>query len=302
MSRQPSLPTGGAALRRAALPLALGVALLACAVLLGWALDSIALMGLGANDSVTKANTALGLLLCAAGICAQVAGGPPALVRVAGAAAALIGLLILAEHAAGVSLGIDELLVADRTGLSPVPGRGSVNSSLCLVLLGMALVLLDREWHGRWPAGGLALAAGAVGFVGIVGYAGGEPAFYSFGAIAHMSMPTAAALMALAAAVILIRPERAGRGLLLATGPGATLARRLMPAVLVAPVVLGVLRLQGQEAGLFGQTAGTLLLRPRDGDRPGRPGLPHRSLDRPGRGAPAPSPSARPTRRATACA
>jgi hypothetical protein len=41
---------------------------------------------------------------------------------------------------------------------------------------------------------------------------------------------------------------------------GGFLVRRLLPAVVVMPIVLGLLRLEGERAGLYGMTVGVALM------------------------------------------
>src|SRR3989442_10330441 len=70
-----------------------------------------------------------------------------------------------------------------------------------------------------------------------------------------MSLNTAAALLIAAAGVLWCRPDRGFAALVASPTPGGVLTRRLLPAIIVVPLLLGWLRLAGQGARLY-DTAG----------------------------------------------
>src|SRR4029079_4303197 len=69
----------------------------------------------------------------------------------------------------------------------------------------------------------------------------------------------AAALALLSIAVFFARPRSAIAGVLTGNGSGSVMARRLLPAVISVPLVLGRIRLEGQRAGLYGTEMGLAL-------------------------------------------
>ncbi len=120
-------------------------------VLAGWAFDVAVLRGVLPGLVEMKANTALGLLAAGASLVLLRADGGPGrrAGRVLAAAAALVGLLTLAEYLSGAGLGIDELLVRDpRTPADAHPGRMAPTTAANFVLVGLALLLLDAPGGG----------------------------------------------------------------------------------------------------------------------------------------------------------
>src|SRR2546428_7441134 len=83
-----------------------------------------------------------------------------------------------------------------------------------------------------------------------------------------MSLNTAVAFLIAAAGVLWCRPDRGFAALVAGPTPGGVLTRRLLPAIIVVPLLLGWLRLAGQGAGVY-DTAGAAA-RVGPGPLPGR--------------------------------
>ena len=173
--------------------------------------------------------------------------------RMAAALAALVGMLSLAEHLFRLQFGIDQLLlvapVGAEAGLAR-PGLMSPISAVAFMLLGVALLLIDWRTHsGRWPAQMLALTAGAAACFGIFSFLL-DPRLYA----SHLSLalPTAVTLATCSLGLICARTEWGLGALLCSQTLGGSLARRLLPAVLV-PTFVGWLRWQVTATGLYSE-------------------------------------------------
>src|SRR5256885_16066447 len=87
-------------------------------------------------------------------------------------AVTVVGLLTLVEYLSGHDLGIDQLLIREHpaNAQAPLLVRMGVETALCFVFLGIALVILDVETsRGRWPSQHLVLASAFVALLGFVG-------------------------------------------------------------------------------------------------------------------------------------
>lgn len=243
----------------------IGVAVLGGLVLLGWVFDVTRLKSVLPGLVTMKPNTAAGLVLAGVALAALAEPRSRTLRRAAQVCAALVivlGLLTLAEHLLGWDLGIDQLLFPHALGTvgTSAPARMAPNTALSFLLLGLALLLLDSEGRaGRRPAQALALVAGLVALLGFLGYAFGAEALYGIGTRTPMALHAAAALLLLAMGVLAARPESAWIASLTRDSPGGVMARRLVAPVMLLPVALGWLRLEGQRAGLFGLETGLVL-------------------------------------------
>src|SRR4051812_8297577 len=151
-----------------------------------------------------KPNTAVGLVLAGGALTAvRHAAGRPALGRVSKAAAAVLvalGLATILEYALGRDLGIDQVLWQEPAGVvgTAIPGRMAANTAVAFVLVGVALLLLDRRILGRfWPATSLSVATGAMSLLALIGYTTGVTSLYGIAGATQMAVPTASAFVLL---------------------------------------------------------------------------------------------------------
>lgn len=172
------------------------------------------------------------------------------------AAATAVGTLCFLSYLADVSIPIDQFLFTgalDGNRIAP-------NTALCLALLGLSLLLIDRKWFGAYRPGQLAaLAAAIVSFLSIVGYGYGTKWLYGVPSFIPMALPTAIAVHLLAWGVLCARPKA---GLMVAVTSdclGGVMARRLIPAAFAFPVGLGWLRLLGEMQGWYDTGMGVAL-------------------------------------------
>ncbi len=116
---------------------------------------------------------------------------------------ALPSLLTLFEYVAGVSLGIDELLMKQATG-ERFPGRMAPNTATCLLLLATAVLFLLRSRGTRWRNLGAPLLASVALGLGAVSVAGHLTGFSTFGwgQCLPMAVPASAGLTLLSLATL----------------------------------------------------------------------------------------------------
>jgi PAS domain S-box-containing protein len=134
------------------------------------------------------------------------------------------------------------------------------NTALALVFLGASLAVLDvktRRW--RRASEPLALGVTLLALFALIGYAYDAGSLYGLGGRTAMALPTAVVLFALSFGILCARPDDGFVALLTSESPGGGVKRRLMPAVLGIPIVLGWLRLIGQQAGYYDTSTGTAL-------------------------------------------
>jgi signal transduction histidine kinase len=192
--------------------------------------------------------------------------GRPFALRVASIVLACVVILITAiEFAswfAGRDLGLDLLLFRDQLLRAPwnPPGRMAINtaSGVCLGSLSIITLHIDDR-TGRGMSYWIALVGGTVGFLGLVGYAFGVTRLYSMGQYSGMAITTAAAMFVLALGVIFARRTSGMPKLLVDPGAAGTVARRLVPAAVTVPFLLGWLRLVGEKSGWYDTPFGVSL-------------------------------------------
>ncbi len=177
-------------------------------------------------------------------------------------AVACIGALRLFGYLAGWDRGIDTMFYAEK--LEIVSGgwrnRMAPNTALACVFIGASLALLDvKTRRGRRPSEPLAVGVILLTLFALIGYAYSAGPLYGIAGHIGMALHTSALLFALSLGVLCARPDEGHVALLTGDTPGGAIERRLMPAVLGIPIVLGWLRLTGQRAGYYDTSTGTAL-------------------------------------------
>lgn len=238
------------------------VMLLGVAVLGGWAAGSRVVTTVVSHGVAMVPATALGFVCCGGALLlasrAWSAGKPGrgSLLAVGcGILAAAMGLGHFVALAGGATAIIDGLGIFDVRHGDSAPEQMAGMTAANFILTGAYLLLASRR---RFFAvcQGIAIVIGVAAWLGLTRYLFGGTPLLPF---ASMAIHTAPAFLLLAAGLLCLRPERGLIALLLSDSAGGLAARRLLPAVLIVPVVAGALRLQGQRAGWYGTEAGVSL-------------------------------------------
>jgi diguanylate cyclase (GGDEF)-like protein len=138
--------------------------------------------------------------------------------------------------------------------------RMAPNTAACLVAIGLALALLDRPAR-RGSLSTYVLALPAIsGWLAISGYLFEALRLYGLPQRMPMALPTACALVVASVAIAFARPTREPFATLLDDSAGGRIARRLVPVALLAPGLLGFVRLEAQRAGVLSPEAGVSLM------------------------------------------
>lgn len=222
-------------------------------VLAGWVTGLALLKSVLPGLVQMKANTAIGFICCGFALWLLVRHPERrVLIRALIAIAIAIGTLTAFEYLSRRDLGIDQLLFSEPAGAvgTMAPGRMAPTSAFCFVLIGLALLLIDRPSTRNVHAS--ELLAGIAGFVALqtfLGYLFGLRFEFEFERYTQMALHTAAAFVALAFGILLARPDRGLMTVVSASGGGGRTARNLLPAALILPLLLGALVSAGYHAG-----------------------------------------------------
>ena len=175
---------------------------------------------------------------------------------------ALFGGVVLGEYVVGWRLGLDLWLFRDELAGAGMrfPGRPSPHTAVAFVLVGLALALLDADRRrGHRPAMVLAPLSAAVSLGVLLGYIYQVRYLYGMATVTGMALHTAVTFLVLNTALLACRPDRQPTRTFIASGPAGLLARRLLPALVLAPIGVGALELLGQRGRLFEPAVGTAL-------------------------------------------
>ncbi len=219
---------------------------------------------LGFSTITMKTNTSLCLTLSGLAlliIMPRETGGRRLLAgRILAAFVAVVGMLSLCENLIGWRLGIDQILASEPPGAMAIsaPNRMGTPASLSFTLIGLGLLIASRRASLR-TAQYLALAVCTIALLGSIGHLYGADVLYGIAAFTGIAWPTALSLLMLGLSLLLARPSDGLMTQVTAADPGGVNLRRWLP-VLLLPVVLGYLRLEGERRHFFDPATGTAIV------------------------------------------
>ncbi|HEY3112980.1 MAG TPA: HAMP domain-containing sensor histidine kinase [Gemmatimonadaceae bacterium] len=242
------------------------VAILGAVALGGWALNAEFVTTTASGGYRVLPLT--GLCFVLAGISLMMAAWPhrtttsEAIQQTLAAMVATIAGLTLYEYVRGSQSGFEALLFGDRVKqISYYPaGRIAINSAGGLLLFGLALLSIPHDQRKRDLRAQMFAAPGLlIALLAILGYLFGVKGMYSLSQSSGMALPTAIGQLILGVGILVTVRDRGVGVLLLDEGAAGVLTRRLLPAAVLAPIVLGVIRVLGESAGLYESEFGVSL-------------------------------------------
>jgi len=193
-------------------------------------------------------NPLTALLFITAGICLYLQRTPGRHVTLAttlGATIAIVAALTLLDNVLTLPA-IDRVIFSSRLA----DNRMAPNTALNFILVGTALAMLDRRV--TWISQACVIGATLITLFSLAGYLYGTRAFYGLGGFIPMALNTALGFGLLCGAILAARPEREPVATMLNDTAGGITARRLLPAAVLVPVVLGYLCLYALHSQLLG--------------------------------------------------
>ncbi len=167
---------------------------------------------------------------------------------------ALIAITEFVEYALERDVGLDLLLFRDRVIAAQFrpAGRIAINSAAALLLEALALLSLNHDIRKRdWRAQMFASPAIFIALVALLGYVFGVRGLYMLSHSSGMAFITVFAHITLATGIMFAHRQRGLSGLIVDEGAAGVMTRRLVPAAMIVPVLLGSIRLAGERAGFY---------------------------------------------------
>jgi PAS domain S-box-containing protein len=242
---------------------ALVAAALATVALLGWVIDVETLRSMLHDRVSMNPFSAIGFQLCALSLWLVIMtpAGKGWRIRPAAQALALALIFIGAIREVGYLLhwerGIDQILFAGKLGNN----RMAPNTAINFIFIGLALVSVDmRSRAGRRAAVWLTITAAFIAMLGISGYIYHVISLSGVGQYIPMALPTAICFLAICTGILFARPQYEPMATFLSPTLGGRTARRLLPAAIIVPLILGYLSLKGQQLAIYHTEFGVSLM------------------------------------------
>lgn len=234
----------------------IGVIIIGCFALIGWIFNIETFKSVLPGLVSMKANTAINFILGGVSLCNFRTRNKE--IRVYPSAFAmlliLIALLTLIEYIFNLNLGIDQLLFKDSANAIATahPGRMAPNTALTFILIGSALLLLNRSRPKYTLAQLFSIVGFLIAFLGFLGYLYGNAYFYQLDrAWTGMALHTSIAFVLLCAGILFASPDRGMMATISSHNAGGIMAQRLYPAAIAIPPLLCWLILLGYRSQVY---------------------------------------------------
>jgi two-component system, sensor histidine kinase PdtaS len=237
---------------------ALLVIVLGIMAVLGWVLKIPLLQGDFLGFPETKLNTAIIFII--AGTCLyllnkQVKPWTLNISRILAAITIFFGALTLLEYVTGINLGMNQLFTSFLPDNTSVQGKSRFLSAFNFVILGIALLMGSYKYKPRYMQI-LAFIAGFLSLLGLSSFLYGTSTDYTLDLMVQMAFLSSLIHISLSVGILLLYPDRSYMGRITAQTSGGYMARRLLPATLVAVFILDLLITTGQRFNLYSEQFG----------------------------------------------
>ncbi|MCM2369090.1 response regulator [Aporhodopirellula aestuarii] len=233
-------------------------------VLAGWLLDVETLKTVVPGlVAMNPGGTALGFLLGGAALWVLREPITPSRQRLGIGLAGLVVLLALVRLAGYLwqfDHGPDRWLFSAKLESYAIPNRMAPNTAASFLLTGLALMTLNLKFAQICrPAEWLALGSALVSLLAIIGYAYSSVSLIGVKSYIPMALNTAICFAMLSVGILCARPSEGVMAIVSDTGAGGVMTRRLLPAALLIPFLVGWVRWWAQQLGIFDQVMGLSL-------------------------------------------
>jgi diguanylate cyclase (GGDEF)-like protein len=172
---------------------------------------------------------------------------------------AALGGLTMSEHLFGLNLGID--IAFSLEAQSAHPGRMALATSFNLLLLGLALLTLKaRRPSLAVCAHWLVVPPLLVSVLAVLGYAYGAASLYAWRPYGVTAAHTAISFVVLTLCVLAADSTHGFTSIAISDTSGGIVTRRLLPTIPIMIFVLGLVRMKGEELGLYDVPFGSALM------------------------------------------
>ena len=248
---------------------AIGVVLvISLLTLTGWMLDIRWMQAFSSRSTSMRVVTAICFLLCAGALTCLRPETPSRrriiFSRICGVAAGVIGLVSVAVWVVELATG-QEWMGGHHPLLQPFLDQNTTRMAILTGVLfadfGCVLLLLGSgSRRGADFAHALLLPVALLTYLALAGHLFDVPVLYAWLHQVGMALNTAIAFCALCLAAFCTRPKTWLTSVFTGADAGSVMARRLLPALMILPLLIGYVRVQGQEAQYFSSYVGVVLV------------------------------------------
>jgi len=177
----------------------------------------------------------------------------------------ILGTLTSIEHLCGVNLHIDELVCKQNAEhiapnlvgkMSPYTAAMQINFAISLLLLTIA----DKKEVATTIAQCCAFLGGVMGILAFIGYVLEAKELYAVGQSAAIAAPTAFCFITTSIGILCARPQISLMRTFTSQTETGKMLRRFVPLALIAPILVGWIRLKGERMGFYDRRTGLAIM------------------------------------------
>ncbi|MBL1146492.1 MAG: response regulator [Pseudomonadota bacterium] len=232
-------------------------------VLLGWQFDNATMKSVFPGmTAMNPGGTALAFLLSVVSLWLHTVKESRRLLiagKLCAGGALLIAVTYFLNQFTGTDTGFDQMLFREKLDKEALAlgyaNRMAPNTAAAFILSGLALFFLDWRIGRVWVAQIFAILGFQFGFLTFIGYLYNSVDLTGVDAFIPMALNTAFCFLLLNTAIFFARPTHGLMQVFSSTGPGGVITRRLLPLVVVIPVLGGWLFRLALQQGTIGEIA-----------------------------------------------
>lgn len=253
-----------AGLRRWSKYLIVPVIIIALLVLAGWTFDILFLRAPLNHTIAMNPVTAVCFLLCSFSFLLLSATTASSAMKITGSVIAAIVVFVAITKFLAIfniaDLGIDRLLFTNKlfpATADTMPSTMAPFTAFCFLFAGISLLILNKETRSKIVVAQFtALIMGLTGLLSLLGYVYQNNAFTGVLHFTPMALHSAVCFTLFAIALLFSSPGKGAMREFTSAFTGSITARSLIPAAVVIPALLGLVRLYGNRLGLYSNEFG----------------------------------------------
>jgi PAS domain S-box-containing protein len=175
----------------------------------------------------------------------------------------LIGFLTIIEYFFNLNLGIDQILFKEAFGAlhTSSPNRMGFSAALNSFLAGISILLMDIKTQRNYRPGQIfAIIGGLISLLALLGYVYGVSTLYYIPQYTAIALYAALTFILVFTAIMFERPENGIMSTFTSESLAGLLSRRLLPLIIILPIILGTIWKWGINSGLYDNSFSFALL------------------------------------------
>ncbi len=236
-------------------------------VLIGWMFNISILLSPSSGFSTIKSNVGLVFILIGVSIfllqSKRANKNNRRIAQILAFFVVLIGFLTLIEYIFNINLGIDQILFKETIGAfhTSSPNRMAFSAALNTLFVGISILLLDIKLHRDYrPAQFFAIIGGLISLLALLGYVYNVSTLYYIPQYTAIALYAALTFILVFTAIMFARPNKGIMSLIVSKSLGGVLSRRLLPLIIIVPILLGEIWKEGVNLGFYDNSFSYVLL------------------------------------------